>query len=718
MDLQPKASDIQLQLKQLEAKARHNFHRHLVVFSGDEQWVNEVLAEHLPELRESHTLIVSDQCLDFEGEYSQAKQVKSYLGTEVERLLWNGFSSLNPDGLGAASGLLKGGGLFFLILPELSKLESNPDPDYLRMCSHEDELPSYGTRFLQRMIALIEADQDIVLFQQHQEYQNLLSATSTNKIHHNEQLTQDQLSMIEGILNVSNGHRKRPLVVHADRGRGKTSALGIAAAKIVQENHAKVLITAPQRRACNAAFKHYDAELATSELDDALKLEFVAPDELIETCPECHILFIDEAAAIPAPLLKQMLETYPRIVFSSTTHGYEGTGQGFAVRFRKTLDTLTPQWKSLTLNQPVRWAENDPLERWIFEFLLLNAKIPKLPEAKIIALSNSQVEWISQTKLAKDDALFKQITALLVSAHYQTSPSDIRMILDHPKLQLGLIQENTCLLAVVLLLQEGGVNEPRLAQNIIAGTRRPKGHLVPQSLTSSTANPAFLSYTTYRIMRIAVHPSLSHQGLGSKLICAAAELGCENNIDYLSASFGFTSMLIKFWTRNHFQLLRVGYHKDAASGAQSAIVTRVLNDNIKHDLQQAQAQFQQHFIFGLNNIYRNLDLETAIGTLHTLEQAGQNQSPEALSSIEMYAHQHRSFEDCAPHLFTFILDCFSKGLVTDLSQQTQQLLCLRALQGRSLSSIVKLLKMDGKKQVERLMKQGISDLLNVVLNQP
>jgi len=139
--------------------------------------------------------------------------------------------------------------------------------------------------------------------------------------------------------------------------------------------------------------------LASSELDETLKLEFIPPDELIETRPECHILFVDEAAAIPSPLLKQMLETYPRIVFSSTTHGYEGTGQGFAVRFRKTLDTLTPQWKSLTLNQPVRWAENDPLERWIFEFLLLNAQITKLPDTKVIEPSSSQVEWISQTQL-------------------------------------------------------------------------------------------------------------------------------------------------------------------------------------------------------------------------------------------------------------------------------------------------------------------------------
>jgi len=305
----------------------------------------------------------------------------------------------------------------------------------------------------------------------------------------------------------------------------------------------------------------------------------------------------------------------------------------------------------------------------------------------------------------------KQITALLVSAHYQTSPSDIRMILDHPKLQLGLIQENACLLAVVLLLQEGGVDDPQLAQNIIAGTRRPKGHLVPQSLTSSTANPAFLSYTSYRIMRIAVHPSVSHQGLGSKLISAAAELGGKNSIDYLSASFGFTSMLIKFWASNHFQLLRVGYHKDAASGAQSAIVTRALHNDVKHDLQQAQMQFQQHFVFGLNNIYRNLELETTLGTLRTLEPTGQKQSLETLSSIEMYAHQHRSFEDCAPHLFAFVLGCFSNSLVTKLSKQEQQLLCIRVLQGRSLSSSVKLLKLEGKKQLNQALKNALSKLL-------
>ncbi|BBI53235.1 hypothetical protein HORIV_56560 [Vreelandella olivaria] len=69
---------------------------------------------------------------------------------------------------------------------------------------------------------------------------------------------------------------------------------------------------------------------------------------------------VDEAAAIPAALLGQWLTAFPRIAFATTVHGYEGSGRGFALRFRATLDRLTPQWKALTLNAPIRWRSGDP----------------------------------------------------------------------------------------------------------------------------------------------------------------------------------------------------------------------------------------------------------------------------------------------------------------------------------------------------------------------
>ena len=54
---------------------------------------------------------------------------------------------------------------------------------------------------------------------------------------------------------------------------------------------------------------------------------------------------------------------------------YEGSGRGFALRFQKALDTLAPSWLAVRLQQPMRWAENDPLERFINQALLLDADV-------------------------------------------------------------------------------------------------------------------------------------------------------------------------------------------------------------------------------------------------------------------------------------------------------------------------------------------------------
>ena len=365
--LPPYNEQIFRQLKQLKIKAQHSDHRFLVVISGDEQWVFNTLAYQLKFLSKCHTLVVTNRSLDVTGDHCASNKLNHHLGSEIEQIVWDGFSGINPDGLGAASGLLLRGGLFFLLLPSLNKLTQKPDLDYLRMCAEEDELKSCGTRFLKRLTRLLTSDPDVYLIQQNAAITHLpeenFSPTELSQAFTPKPAitlpTQDQIQTIKAIKSVAKGHRKRPLVIYADRGRGKSSALGLAAAEIVNEYALNVLITAPSRKACDAAFKH--AETIRPEF---LALKFIAPDELVSALPSCHLLLVDEAAAIPSTLLKQMLCHYPRIVFASTIHGYEGNGQGFAVRFRQELDSQTPQWKSLYLNQAIRWAENDPLERW------------------------------------------------------------------------------------------------------------------------------------------------------------------------------------------------------------------------------------------------------------------------------------------------------------------------------------------------------------------
>ena len=51
---------------------------------------------------------------------------------------------------------------------------------------------------------------------------------------------------------------------------------------------------------------------------------------------QAELLVIDEAAAIPVTLVKQMLGPY-MVVLSSTVHGYEGTGRSLSLKLLSSL---------------------------------------------------------------------------------------------------------------------------------------------------------------------------------------------------------------------------------------------------------------------------------------------------------------------------------------------------------------------------------------------
>ncbi len=73
--------------------------------------------------------------------------------------------------------------------------------------------------------------------------------------------------------------------------------------------------------------------------------------------PAADLLLVDEAAAIPLYLLNALFSHYHRLVFSSTLHGYEGAGRGFALKFNTVLADKKLLAKQLTLVEPIRWAK-------------------------------------------------------------------------------------------------------------------------------------------------------------------------------------------------------------------------------------------------------------------------------------------------------------------------------------------------------------------------
>ncbi|AVV33933.1 hypothetical protein C8233_09950 [Halomonas sp. SF2003] len=329
------------------------------------------------------------------------------------------------------------------------------------------------------------------------------------------------------------------------------------------------------------------------------ELRFLAPDAIEAARLACRDevlprLFVDEAATIPTPLLKGYLAHFPRIAFATTVHGYEGTGRGFQLRFRHHLERQCPGWQALEMTTPVRWTPGDPLEALTDDLLLLSAQPPELPELPELpepCAKNAQ-QWLEgcdivvleRDALARDEAALRQLFGLLVQAHYRTTPADLRQLLDTPGLTLMAIRQRDVTtgrdawLGVVAAVEEGGFPAP-LAHDIWCGKRRPRGHLLAQSLAAHAGHQGAAEARWWRVLRIAVHPALWRRGQGARLLKALEQQALAAGVTRLGTSFGAEADLVAFWLAQGFVSLRMGLKRDAASGEHAVMMGKAIGES-------------------------------------------------------------------------------------------------------------------------------------------
>lgn len=709
--------------------------RGLILLYGDERWAQGLAADITQSL--TADALANTDILNIEHGLSSppvdsqninAKQVANQLGQEYSLLLWNGHRGLNPNELGAASGLLKGGGLMLLLLPPKAQFLKQVDPDYSRMCAYDYQLEACSQHFHQRLVAKLEAADNTLVLEEHDStwpatQLEHIALANRNPIEQSLP-SADQLNVISALERVLHGHRKRPLVITADRGRGKSAALGMAAAKLVQQNpKLRILITAPQQAATKACFKHYQAQLGQNQ-DSALR--FVAPDELIATRLPADLVLVDEAAGIPVPMLKTLLLHYSRIAFASTIHGYEGAGQGFSVRFKALLDEHRPQWQVLSLTKPIRWADGDPLEQAINRLLCLDAQYPEqLPDISLKG-AGSELSWLSREQLAQDEHLLSQVMALLTQAHYQTSPSDLRMLLDHPDVRLlsrQRVSDNGPLVEALAftLLEEPykAIKElsdtQALTNQILTNQRRLKGLLTAQSLASSYQAPDLLSLSNLRVVRVTCHPALRRQGLASQLIKQCEDYAKHEGIDYLSVSYGLRAELSQFWQHQGLVPLKLGYKSEKASGAHALLAVKAISAAATQAFDSLAERFREQFIFGLNRYYQDLAWQDVRALLAASSNQGAELSPQQVAQLQSFAYGKLSEYDCHPALFKLATDAAPKGL----SEADQALIIMRILQFKTWPACISALAMDklgelkGKKDAEMQLRFAVKVLLEL-----
>ena len=505
-------------------------------------------------------------------------KARTRLGQEHDLVIFDalGAGSFDADAFGALSGTLRAGGLLIL-LTQLAQ------PDVTAMPESR-----YLTRLLQRLsdapgVACWHEGEKLQLPASSESPGYASARCTTRCINSSDEecLTADQAEAVARLVRL---RRRRPLVLTADRGRGKTAALGIACARLLAAGHAHIQVTAPRPEAIAALFERLTALRPEGQRQENRFVEagigcveFIAPDVLSDKLERGEAggpgswLLVDEAAAIPAAMLGAWLTAFPRIVFATTVHGYEGSGRGFALRFRERLERQAPDWQQYHLAAPIRWSTDDPLEPLVNQLLLLDAE----PSAAVPLAPLSLQHW-HQAQLAADETALRAVFGLLVQAHYRTTPSDLQRVLDEPGLSITTLAADGQIQAVCVSVDEGGFT-PELAERVARGERRLPGHLLAQSLAAHAGSRRALTARLRRVQRIAVHPERRREGLGRHLLEAEREAAREAGIDLLGASFGAEPGLLAFWQTLGFCTVRLGLSRETSTGEHAVMVAAPLS---------------------------------------------------------------------------------------------------------------------------------------------
>jgi tRNA(Met) cytidine acetyltransferase len=717
-------SNIPHWLEQLQRDALARFQRQLVLLVGDVYWVKQSLQFNDVTQKNDPWLVYSKhQAIP---PTVDNKNISQQLGRENNLIFFScvenkdslinetNSEAINLDAFAALSGTLVAGGVMVIWLEQ----------------PLEQAIECTDSLSLQYFYQQLLNNKDLSIVKQGDEQHLPLidyklptnNAIKTDFLYQCK--TQEQQSAVEKIINVSQGHRNRPLVLTADRGRGKSSALAIACVELLEKNSAQgnenlhIVITAPHIRSLAVFYRQLDClfskfqekfEYSNANKTDIThrngSIKFIAVDHLIqsEKLLNVSLLFVDEAAAIPVHLLTQLTTSYSRIVFASTVHGYEGAGRGFTLKFQQQLKQLMPYWRSFHMNEPIRWRSNDPLEHFVFDSCLLNAKLAELPSlAKLsqdlIAKKSLVFSQVSAKSLIENTELLQQVFAILVTAHYQTSPNDMVLMLDNDAVHILIAKVDGEIIGVALLLEEGCSNEDKVLE-ITANQRRLKNQFIPQSLLTHCGFSESFNYQYLRILRIAIHPQYHGCGFGHSFMEKLRKFAKQQQVDFIGASFGANAQLLKFWQNSGYQVARIGFTKDKASGEHSALVVASVSDRGQFFERKIINEFYSSFDYLLTDEYQALSAELVWQVLHHCPTNSlPHLSTHQLSGVIDFINKTRQYSHCVRALhYWCLLQC------KESYQPKMLLLIERVLQKKTVEQVCANHQLTGKKMLNNTL---------------
>ena len=582
--------------------ARQAGHRLMLVIAMTEEQGTQ--AQQLTYLSSSCLwvdILKNDQSQPTEQQYISAAQANQYLGTSNQYVVYNAHKGFNANALCGLSGTITAGGVLILLTPPMAQWHNNFDTQLQDYGQSATTAHSYFIQWWQQQWQHHQAV--YVLHNEHRQQENLTAwhpLPNHTKTSNLLEPTAQQQSVIDQLVTAYNLQESMVFTIDAHRGRGKSACLGWLI-KTVGKNakHGDIIVTAPSKRALGTMIQTAEPQL----------INFYALDTLLTSLPKAGMLIVDEAAAIPLSQLTKLISQYSLVVLSSTQDGYEGSGQGYRLKLPRIINTLGQNSKTMTLTQPMRWQANDPLEAFIRRGFLCDVKVPDIDktspyDAKEL-LTYSQV---TGQQLAHNNELLKQAYALLMLAHYQTTPQDLRILLDHPDHIIHLCHVGDQLAGLAWVANEGGL-DAELAQQIALGKRRIQGHLLAQILAQQAGFSNACEMLSWRIQRLVVLPSMQGKGFGSSLLQQIYGLAEESQVDYVGASFSVSTDILGFWQANHFSPAWLGMRADAATGLNGVQVIRPISTAAIQLAQHLTCHLRGYLEFGKGLWFESVDAD-------------------------------------------------------------------------------------------------------------
>ncbi|KAJ1915546.1 N-acetyltransferase 10 [Tieghemiomyces parasiticus] len=386
----------------------------------------------------------------------------------------------------------------------------------------------------------------------------------------------------------------------ASRGRGKSAALGVSIAAAVAYGYSNVFVTSPSPENLKTLFEfifkgfdalgyeeHLDYDIVQSTNPDFHKaivrvnvfrqhrqtIQYIQPQDA-HVLGQAELVVIDEAAAIPLPLVKKLLGPY-LVFMSSTINGYEGTGRSLSLKLIQQLreqstglsrgkatgggpeGTLVGRdgkprratgeaeaagpmgttgnltggrvLREIKLEEPIRYAAGDSVEKWLNRLLCLDATVVSKNIQGCPHPSECELYYVTRDTLFSyhpvSETFLQRMMALYVASHYKNTPNDLQLMSDAPAHHLFVLlppvdpAANTLPdpLVVVQVCLEGQISRESILSGLSRGNRA-SGDMIPWLMAQQFQDSDFAQLSGARVVRIATHPDYAGMGYGARAL--------------------------------------------------------------------------------------------------------------------------------------------------------------------------------------------------------